>query len=128
MPLYRGQYEYDFLDPANMLTRLWRSTSEKGSPRHSWKNQNFDELVTQAQREIDEPKRLNLYQNAERILVEDVGGLFLTHSVSHQVWYPYLTGFEPDKNGNVVFRYLDISRFQMYIRNDVDEWRESENR
>src|SRR6266567_8491059 len=23
MPLYRGQYEYDFLDPANMLTRLW---------------------------------------------------------------------------------------------------------
>lgn len=125
MPLYRGQYEYDFLDPANMLTRLWRSTSEKGSPRHSWKNQNFDELVTQAQREIDEPKRLNLYQNAERILVEDVGGLFLTHSVSHQVWYPYLTGFEPDKNGNVVFRYLDISRFKMYIGNNVDEWRES---
>ena len=123
MPLYRGQYEYDFLDPANMLTRLWRSTSEKGSPRHSWHNQKFDELVTAAQREIDEPKRINLYQNAERILVENVGGLFLTHSISHQVWYPYLTGFEPDKNGNVVFRYLDISRFQMYIRNDVDEWR-----
>jgi hypothetical protein len=43
--------------------------------------------------------------------------------VTHQVWFPYLTGFEPDKNGNIVFRYLDISRFQMYIRNDVDEWR-----
>ena len=124
MPLYRGQYEYDFLDPANMLTRLWRSTSEKGSPRHSWRNQKFDKLVTQAGNEIDEPKRINLYQEAERILIEDVGGLFLTHSVTYQVWHPYLTGFEPDKNGNVVFRYLDISRFQMYIRNDVDEWRE----
>ncbi|MGC2237170.1 MAG: peptide ABC transporter substrate-binding protein [Pyrinomonadaceae bacterium] len=123
MPLYRGQYEYDFLDPANMLTRLWRSTDEKGSPRHSWKNQNFDEMVTQAGREIDEQKRINLYKEAERILVEDVGGLFLTHMVTHQVWHPYLTGFEPDKNGSVVFRYLDISRFQMYIRNDVDEWR-----
>lgn len=124
MPLYRGQYEYDFLDPANMLTRLWRSTSERGSPRHAWKNQQFDDLVTRAGREIDEPKRMNLYKEAERILVEDVGGLFLTHLVTHQVWYPYLTGFEPDTKGNVVFRYLDISRFQMYIRNDVDKWRD----
>jgi len=123
MPLYRGQYEYDFLDPANMLTRLWRSTSEQGSPRHAWRNSNFDELVTEAGREINDQTRINLYQQAERILVEDGGGIFLTHMVTHQVWYPYLTGFEPDKNGNVVFRYLDISRFQMYIRNDVDQWR-----
>jgi oligopeptide transport system substrate-binding protein len=123
MPLYRGQYEYDFLDPANMLTRLWRSTSERGSPRHAWRNANFDELVTQAGREINDQTRINLYQQAEHILVEDVGGIFLTHMVTHQVWYPYLTGFEPDKNGNVVFRYLDISRFQMYIRNDADQWR-----
>ncbi len=126
MPLYRGQYEYDFLDPANMLTRLWRSTGENGSPRHPWRNIKFDELVTLAGREIDEQTRTNLYQQAERILVEDVGGIFLTHTVTHQVWYPYLTGFEPDKNGNTVFRYLDISRFQMYIRNDFDQWRESE--
>ena len=124
MPLYRGQYEYDFLDPANMLTRLWRSTSENGSPRHAWRNVQFDDLVTQAGREIDEPKRLDLYSQAEKVLVEDVGGLFLTHQVTHQVWYPYLTGFAPDKNGNIVFRFLDISRFQMYIRNDVDEWRD----
>ena len=124
MPLYRGQYEYDFLDPANMLTRLWRSTSEQGSPRHAWKNVKFDELVSQAGRELDEQNRLGIYQLAERELVEDVGGIFLTHLVTHQVWYPYLTGFEPDKTGNTVFRYLDISRFQMYIRSDVDEWRD----
>lgn len=124
MPVYQGQYEYDFLDPANMLTRLWRSTSEKGSPRHAWRNERFDELVTLAGREIDEQKRIGLYQDAERILVEDVGGIFISQSVTHQIWYPYLTGFEPDKTGNVVFRYLDISRFQMYIRDDVDEWRD----
>lgn len=123
MQLYRGQYEYDFLDPANMLTHLWRGTDERGSPRHSWRDARFDELVTLAGREVDEQKRTNLYQQAERILVEDVGAIFLTHMVTHQVWWPYLTGFEPDRAGNVVFRYLDISRFQMYIRSDVDRWR-----
>lgn len=123
LPIYRGQYEYDFLDPANMLTRLWRSTGPGGSPRHAWRNQGFDSLVSDAGREIDEPKRLGLYRDAERILVEDVAGIFLTHIVTNQVWHPYLTGFKPDKTGNVVFRYLDIARFQMYIRNDVDRWR-----
>jgi oligopeptide transport system substrate-binding protein len=123
MPIYHGQYEYDYLDPANLLTRLWRSTDENGSPRHAWRSSQFDELVIEAGREIDEQKRTNLYRQAERILVEDVGGLFLSQTVTYQIWYPYLTGFEPDKNGNVVFRYLDISRFQMYIRNDVDQWR-----
>ncbi|HEX8736759.1 MAG TPA: hypothetical protein VF721_15615, partial [Pyrinomonadaceae bacterium] len=93
-------------------------------PRHAWRNDKFDALVTQAGGEIDEQKRISLYQEAERILVEDVGGIFISQSVTYQIWYPYLTGFAPDKNGNVVFRYLDISRFQMYIREDVDEWRD----
>lgn len=124
MPAYIGEYEYDYLDPANLLTRLWKSTGANGSPRHAWRNEKFDELVTLAGREIDDAKRFALYSDAERILVEDVGGIFLSHMVIHQIWYPYLTGFEPDKNGNTVFRYLDISRFQMYLRNDVDDWRE----
>lgn len=124
MPAYIGEYEYDYLDPANLLTRLWKSTGANGSPRHAWRNEKFDELVTLAGREIDDAKRFALYGDAERILVEDVGGIFLSHMVIHQVWYPYLTGFEPDKNGSTVFRYLDISRFQMYLRNDVEDWRE----
>ncbi|MBA3769596.1 MAG: peptide ABC transporter substrate-binding protein [Blastocatellia bacterium] len=124
MRLYRGQYEYDYLDPANMLTQLWRSSGENGSPRHAWRNPTFDGLVTAASREIDDPKRMGIYGEAERLLVEDVGGLFLTHQVTNQVWYPYLTGFEPQSDGEIVFRYLDISRFQMYIRDDVDDWRD----
>jgi ABC-type transport system substrate-binding protein len=123
MMIYKGPYEYDYLDPANMLTSLWRSVDEKGSPRHSWKSDKFDELVTTAGSEVDDTKRTDLYQQAERLLVEDVGAIFLTHNVIFQVWWPYLTGIPADKSGNVVFRWLDISRFQLYIRNDVDELR-----
>jgi ABC-type transport system substrate-binding protein len=124
MMIYKGPYEYDYLDPANMLTSLWRSVDEKGSPRHSWKSAKFDELVTRAGSEADEAKRIDLYHQAERLLVEDVGAVFLTHNVIFQVWWPYVAGIEPDKDGNSVFRWLDLSRFQLYIRNDVDKLRQ----
>jgi ABC-type transport system substrate-binding protein len=124
MMIYKGPYEYDYLDPANLLTSLWRSVDDKGSPRHSWKNAMFDELVVAAGSEADDTKRNDQYQQAERILVEDVGAVFLTHQVIFQVWWPYIAGIEPDKDGNVVYRFLDLSRFQLYIRNDVDTLRQ----
>lgn len=128
MQAYRGPYEYDFLDPSNMLTGLWRSVTPPegksepwGSPRHAWKNEQFDKLVTDAGSEVDAAKRIKMFQDAEQILVEDVGAVFLTHQIVFQFWWPWITGMHPDKTGNVVFRWLDIARFQMYIRADVDQ-------
>jgi peptide/nickel transport system substrate-binding protein/oligopeptide transport system substrate-binding protein len=128
MMAYRGPYEYDFVDPSNMLTSLWRSVSAPqgqsepwGSPRHPWKNDQFDTLLTDAGKEADVTKRLQMYQDAEKILVEDAAAAFLAHQVVFQIWWPWLVGMNPDKTGNVVFRWLDIARFQMYISKDVDE-------
>lgn len=123
MKLFKSGYEYDYMDPANLLTQLWRSIDDIGSRQHLWKNEKFDELVTKAGTETDAQKRLQLFQEAERILVEDVGGIFLTHILIFQVWWPYITGIKPNRKGEVAYRYLDISRFQLYIRNDVDQWR-----
>lgn len=128
MEAYRGPYEYDFVDPSNMLTSLWRSvkapegkTEPWGSPRHPWKSDQFDQLVTTAGSEADVTKRIQEFQDAEKILVEDVGGVFLAHQVVFQIWWPWLVGMAPNTDGNVVFRWLDIARYQMYIRNDVDD-------
>lgn len=123
MQIFRGQYEYDYLDPANMLTSLWKSVNEKGSPRHSWINKQFDDLVTEAGKTADEKKRIDLYQQAEKILVSDVGGIFLTHEVIYQIWWPFVKGIHPDKNGNVIYRWLDIAIYQIYIGNDVEQYR-----
>ncbi len=127
MMAYKGPYEYDFLDPSNMLTGLWRSVPAPegqqepwGSPRHAWKNDEFDKLVTDAGSEVDVQKRIQMFQDAEKILCEDVGGAFITHQVIFQTWWPWVVGMHPDVNGNVVFRYLDIARFQMYIHKDIE--------
>jgi len=128
MMAYRGPYEYDFVDPSNMLTGLWRSVAAPqgksepwGSPRHPWKNDQMDTLLTDAGKEADVAKRIQMYQDAEKILVSDGAAAFLAHQVVFQIWWPWLVGMHPDKTGNVVYRWLDIAGFQMYISKDVDE-------
>jgi len=123
MMAYKGPYEYDYIDPNNMLTMLWRSTDDKGSPRHAWKNDEFDKLCNEAGVEADVTKRMQMYQDAEKILVTEAAAAFLTHQVTFQIWWPYFTGMAADKSGNVVWRWLDIAMFQTYIRNDVDNYR-----
>jgi ABC-type transport system substrate-binding protein len=127
MQVFCARYEYDYVDPSNMLTGLFRSIPAPegkaepwGSPRHNWKSEQFDQLVTDAGGEADVAKRIGMYQEAENNLVTDIGAIFIGHQVVFQIWWPWLTGMHPDKTGNVVFRWLDIARFQMYVRNDVD--------
>ena len=122
-----GTYEYDFVDPSNLLTGLFHSipapkgkTEPWGSVRHNWKSDAFDKLVDAANSETDAAKRIKVYQDAQKLIIDDVGVIFLAHQVVFQIWWPWLVGMHPDKTGNVVFRWLDIAFTQMYIRNDVD--------
>jgi len=89
-------YGMDFLDPANMLG-LWVSTG-----RHSWRNAKFDNLVQEANSLVgDTAKRSQMYKDAERILVEDVGGIMLDHRILGALFQPYVKGdcFRPDAQG-----------------------------
>jgi ABC-type transport system substrate-binding protein len=123
MQVFHNFYEYDFIDPANLLTALWKSDGKTGAPQAAWVNPEFDKLVTQAGTEADSAKRLGLFQQAEKILVEDAAAVFLATQKVFQVWWPYIVGIHPNKEGNVEYRFLDVSRFQMYIANNVDQYR-----
>lgn len=90
-------YGMDFLDPANLLG-IWVSTG-----RHSWKNEEFDRLVNEASSLVGDPqKRLEMFQKAEEILVDDVGGVFIAHRWQGNLFQPYVRGDgirEPDSQG-----------------------------
>ncbi len=121
MQIYKGPYEYDYIDPANFLG-LFRSNSEAGSPRHAWLNAEYDALYDEAGHMTDTEARFAKYQEAERILVEDVGAIFLTHMLIYQIFWPYFTGIPKDITGREVYRGLDITFSQVYIRDDIAEW------
>jgi len=90
------RYGMDFFDPFNMLS-VWLSGG-----RHPWSNADFDSQVRAAAEFLgDSAERIKMFQDAERILVEDVPAVFVYHGTEVQFVKPWLGGdfIKPDKNG-----------------------------
>jgi ABC-type transport system substrate-binding protein len=80
-------YGMDFLDPTNMLG-IFVSTG-----RHSWLNEEFDRLIREATPLVGDPElRDQMFRDAERILVEDVGSVFINHRWEGTLYQPYVMG------------------------------------
>ena len=99
IPMSLISYQYDYVDPSNMLGGVWHSMPTGG--RHDWQNTTFDKLVDEAKGLMDANKRLEMYQEAERVLVSDVGGVMVWHPIMYQMWKPYIKGesISPNKAG-----------------------------
>jgi ABC-type transport system substrate-binding protein len=96
-------YEYDFVDGSNLLS-VWGGCAPG---RHTWNNDEYDELVCEANAIIgDEDRRNELYRQAEKILIEDTALVPIYHSVFNVMVKPDLAGpaLEPNANGVVTFR------------------------
>ena len=90
-------YGMDFLDPANLLGNVWKSGG-----RHSWKNDEFDTLVTEAAGMVGNPElRDQMFRDAERVLVDDVGGIFIAHRWAGDLMQSWVQGTvrDPDSQG-----------------------------
>ncbi|MEZ4836587.1 MAG: peptide ABC transporter substrate-binding protein [Caldilineaceae bacterium] len=96
-------YGMDFLDPSNLLG-IWVSTG-----RHSWRNEEFDRLIAEATPLVgDAELRDQMFRDAERILVDDVGGVFIDHRWQGSLYQPYLMGDgfrTPDSNGIAAYHW-----------------------
>lgn len=111
-------YGMDFLDPSNMLG-IWVSTG-----RHSWKNDQFDQIVAEASSMTsDLQKRQEMFEEAERILVDDVGGIFIAHRWQGNLFQPYVQGDgirSPDSQGIAAWHWgNDWVWGNLYISKDV---------
>ena len=113
-------YRYDYVDASNLLT-LWLSNG-----RHPWRNERFEERVLRANVLVGDPDRRNtLYQEAEEILVRDVGGVFLWHTLINEMWRPYVRGaaIETNRWGYKAWRGNQMLNLMptLYISEDVPD-------
>jgi ABC-type transport system substrate-binding protein len=90
------RYGMDLFDPYNMLS-VWLTGG-----RHSWSNADYDAAVHAAAEFLGDPEeRLNMFKDAEKILVEDVPAVFVYHGKEVQFIKPWVAGdfIKPDDNG-----------------------------
>ena len=82
----------DYPDPQNFLDMLFHTASAYNHGAYS--NAEVDELVEQARVEQDVEKRMELYQQAEQLLVQDAPWIPLYHSGGYFLVKPYVQGLE----------------------------------
>ncbi|MDP6051903.1 MAG: peptide ABC transporter substrate-binding protein [Candidatus Latescibacteria bacterium] len=114
-PMTLLSWWFDYPDPHNMLTAPWR-TRPKGFGRQDWLHPAFNDYVDRAAHELDPEKRLAMYDRAERILSEEVGGIFLYHRYAFDLRKPWLKGIKKDRMG--YYPYLEHNSnvwFDLYI-------------
>ena len=125
IPFGYVSYGMDFLDPINMLS-VWFDGG-----RHAWGNAEFDAKTKEAGSFTGSPEeRIAMFQEAERILVEDVPGVFVYHKTQIQLIKPWVTGeaLEPDAQGLSYLHWpaystTSLNPAGLYISNEAPEGR-----
>ncbi len=81
----------DYPDPENFADALFHT----GAPQNlgNYSNPQIDSLLEAARTERDVTKRIEMYQQAEQMLVDDAAALFTVHYLNYQLVKPYVKGY-----------------------------------
>ena len=72
-------------------------------------------MVDEAASEMDADRRFLLYDQAQRILSEDVGAVFLYYGKKAALRKPWLKGIKRDRDGEYPFWGNNTGYFDIYI-------------
>jgi oligopeptide transport system substrate-binding protein len=92
--LFRLGWGADYPDPDNFMTLF---TTDSGNNNTGWSNKRYDELIDTARGEGNREKRINMYDEAQRILLEEnivIIPLFFT--AQNVLIKPYVDGLRLD--------------------------------
>jgi oligopeptide transport system substrate-binding protein len=98
----------DYPDPQNFLEVLFYSDS--GQNHTGYSNREVDALLDEARSEKDEDKRLELYQEAEQMIIADAPWVPLNFGVEYWLTKPYVKGLRQPPMVIPVLQYVSIER------------------
>ncbi len=91
-PLFARQgWCADYPDQQNWLSVYWKSTTTFAQ-RQGYVNLDVDELLNQADVELDAVKRADLYAQAQQLLLADIPSGFGINSTNHYLVQPWVKG------------------------------------
>ena len=90
-----GGWGCDYLDPQNVLSLLF-STKSRYSQRWGSSNPEFDAYADAADLELDVDKRIELYKQADKVLINSAIMVPMTYPDHIWLQKPYVKGYERD--------------------------------
>ena len=96
--LFTYTWYADYPDPDNFLYPLFHSQSQTNYFRY--RNPAVDKILDDARRETDDLRRVDLYRQAEQIILNDAPMVTLLHYMYEMVLQPYVEGVEVSALGD----------------------------
>jgi peptide/nickel transport system substrate-binding protein/oligopeptide transport system substrate-binding protein len=103
--LFTFTWYADYPDPDNFLYPLFHSKSQTNYFRYN--NPTVDMLLDDARRETNDLSRVNLYRQAEQIILSDAPVVTLLHYMYDRAFQPYVEGVEVSALGDP---YVPLSK------------------
>lgn len=101
----------DYPDPENFADALYRSGAQQNLGNYS--NARLDTLLDKARVGRDVTKRMEMYGQAEQIIVDDAASIFLSHRLSFALVKPYIKGYTLTPIDVPLNRYLSLDPSEM---------------
>jgi ABC-type oligopeptide transport system substrate-binding subunit len=108
LQVWTGGWIMDYPDPEDIIDLLFYSKSRQNNTNYS--SPQVDSLVEQARVEQDQTKRLQLYQQAEKIIIQDAPWIPMFYGRDHEVIKPYVKNFDPVPITIPHLRYVKIEK------------------
>jgi len=102
--LFSGGWCADYPDPENFADVLFHTGSNQNNGGYS--NPELDSLLEAARVEQDVTKRIEMYQQAEQLIVDDAAALFTVHYLNYELVKPYVKGYVSTPIDIPIERYM----------------------
>jgi oligopeptide transport system substrate-binding protein len=105
----RSTWIGDYFDAMSFLECF---VTNGGNNRTGWSNANYDGLIKQAEATVDEAQRLELFQQAEKILLDEMPIMPIYFQKRQYLISPDVKGWEPSILGQVIYKdiYLEAGK------------------
>ena len=118
--LFRYAWFPNFPDPDDVLYPLFHSHSPYNQGQYH--NSEVDRLLEQARGEVDNFKRLDLYREAEKLILEDAPTVNIVHYADEYLTHAYVHGFTPNALGEhyMPMKTIWLDTAQQSLMKDAD--------
>ena len=106
IPFFHMRWGADYLDPQNFLSVLLTSTAPEN--RTGYSNPAYDKLCAEADGLTDPQKRLALYNEAEKIVVDDAPWIPVYYQKDLELIKPHVSGIRDCLMGHLPHTTVDV--------------------